>query len=241
MNAVGEADFPPWGVFMDTVLLEDLVATMEIADPTFERRLLSAAKIVTYCNKQQVISKHESHCDVFLILKGGARALLYSEHGNEVWFNDFGPGDFFGEMAAIVPADRSADIFASSDLIAARFAAKTFVELMKESGRLALFVTAQIVRRFRSTSDRMFELSALSAPGRIYAELLRIAEPDDVKNSDELVISSMPAMAELARRVNSTRETVSRTINDLEQRGLISRAKGRTAVVSPEIISFVSP
>ena len=65
---------------------------------------------------------------------------------------------------------------------------------------------------------RMVERTTLSATGRIYAELLRQAN-----EADGRTIRPLPTMSELALIVQSTRETVSRTINDLERRGYIDR------------------
>ena len=43
----------------------------------------------------------------------------------------------------------------------------------------------------------------------------------------------MPVLAELAQRVQSTRETVSRTVSQLERRGILRRGDGGLAVIAP--------
>lgn len=221
-------------------LLHSVIAKMNIEQGGFAASVVDRVNVTHYRGKEQIISLDDTSASVFLVLSGSARALIYSEDGNEVWFNDFAAGDFFGEMAAIVPSDRTANIYSTGALTVAKFSAEEFIDLMRANGAFSLYVTKQIVTRFRRTSDRMYELSVLSAPGRVYAELLRIAKPNPKRPSDQLLIESMPAMTELARRVNSTRETVSRTISNLEQRGLISRADRKTAVISPEVVSFVA-
>ena len=44
-------------------------------------------------------------------------------------------------------------------------------------------------------------------------------------------------MTELARRVNTTRETTSRTVNDLERRGLLKRREKAFELVDPDLLS----
>jgi DNA-binding MarR family transcriptional regulator len=78
----------------------------------------------------------------------------------------------------------------------------------------------------------MFELSALSAPGRIYAEILRMSVPSP--DSQRRLIQPVPSLTALAVRVNTTRETVSRTVSDLEKRGLLQRVNDSFELVDPD-------
>ena len=82
--------------------------------------------------------------------------------------------------------------------------------------------------RIIARSRRMIERTTLSATGRIYAALLRQAGEGDGRT-----IRPVPTMTELALIVQSTRETVSRTINDLERRGYITRDKDALMIVAP--------
>jgi DNA-binding MarR family transcriptional regulator len=43
----------------------------------------------------------------------------------------------------------------------------------------------------------------------------------------------MPVFAEMALALQTTRETVSRTINGLEKRGIVKRADNALAIVAP--------
>jgi CRP/FNR family cyclic AMP-dependent transcriptional regulator len=75
----------------------------------------------------------------------------------------------------------------------------------------------------------MYERSALSAVGRVYAELLR-----DAKRAPDLTISPAPVLSELALRVSTTRETASRAVNALERRGIIRRDATSLTIVAPQ-------
>jgi CRP-like cAMP-binding protein len=54
---------------------------------------------------EKVIAQGEDTTEMFLILRGGADAV----RGDEVQAT-FGPGDVFGELAALVPAPRTTDV-----------------------------------------------------------------------------------------------------------------------------------
>jgi DNA-binding MarR family transcriptional regulator len=75
---------------------------------------------------------------------------------------------------------------------------------------------------------RMVESVLLSATGRVCAELERLA-----KLSPDQTIRPVPVFSELATMVQSTRETVSRTISQLEKRGVLRREDGGLRVVAP--------
>ncbi|OYU73927.1 MAG: hypothetical protein CFE32_19435 [Alphaproteobacteria bacterium PA3] len=100
--------------------------------------------------------------------------------------------------------------------------------LLESHPTLAMAVLRQVTARLSRTSRRMIERTTLSATGRIYAELLRQAGEGDGRT-----IRPVPTMTELALIVQSTRETVSRTINDLERRGFITRDKDALMIVAP--------
>jgi DNA-binding transcriptional regulator YhcF (GntR family) len=74
----------------------------------------------------------------------------------------------------------------------------------------------------------MVEISTLSAAGRIHAELLRQA-----RRSASLTIEPVPVVSEFALLVQTTRETASRAINELERSGIIRREPNRLKVVAP--------
>ena len=48
--------------------------------------------------------------DVFFLVSGEARVIVYSLAGKVVSFNDLGPGDMFGELPAIDGRPRSASV-----------------------------------------------------------------------------------------------------------------------------------
>ncbi len=180
-----------------------------------------------------IIAQDEADDRVFLLLRGRARVVLLSENGQEIWLDAFEAGAVFGELAALTGAPRISGIIAESDCDLAVYDGRTFFDLMRRHGQIGLALARILARRVQHTTQRMFELSALSAPGRIYAELLRMSQPVG-SDGTARVIKPAPSMKELASRVNTTRETASRTINDLQRKGLLQKLKDRIELVDPE-------
>jgi CRP-like cAMP-binding protein len=85
-----------------------------------------------------------------------------------------------------------------------------------------------MVERLQQTASRMYEHAALSAVGRVHAELLRQA-----RESEDLTIRPSPILSDIALRVSTTRETASRAVNALERRGIIRRNGEALVIVAP--------
>ena len=175
-----------------------------------------------------ILRQGESAGATFLLVDGRAHALLYAMEGQVVLLHEFLPGDLFGAIACERPEPEEAETLAVEDVRALAFLAADFVALIEMHGCVALAVSKMLLKRLRALSARMAERTTLSAAGRVHAELLRLARLGDGRT-----IAPAPVLAALAVRVHSTRETVSRTINALERRGIIRRADDALIIVAP--------
>lgn len=165
---------------------------------------------------------------VFLLIEGRAQAVVYSAQGQLVLLDTYAAGDIFGEVDMVAATHSWDQVIAVTQVDAGRLRQQDFVMLLENHPSLAMTVLRQITSRLSRTARRMVERTTLSATGRIYAELLRQASEGDGRT-----IRPIPTMSELALIVQSTRETVSRTINDLERRGYITRDREALMIVAP--------
>jgi len=165
----------------------------------------------------------------FLLVAGRAHARSYSREGQEVLLREFLPGDFFGAIALAEPAPEDADVVAVEDVRAAVFLALDFLNLIETYGCVGLMVSQALLKQLRATSAKMLERTTLSAAGRVHAELLRLARLGDGRT-----IRPVPVLSALAVRVQSTRETVSRTISALIRRGVVRRENRALFIVAPQ-------
>lgn len=165
---------------------------------------------------------------VFLLIEGRAQAVVYSAQGQLVLLDTYAAGDIFGEVDVVGTTTAWDQVIAVTPVESGRLRQQDFVMLLESHPSLAMAVLRQVTSRLSRTARRMVERTTLSATGRIYAELLRQASEGDGRT-----IRPLPTMSELALIVQSTRETVSRTINDLERRGYITRDKEALMIVAP--------
>lgn len=183
----------------------------------------------TYRPGESVIDYLDSSSDVFFILSGEVRASIYSVEGKAVTFSDLGPGDMFGEYAAIDGAPRSAGIMASTPCLVASMTANIFRGLIESEPLLATTLLRQSVAKVRELTARIYEFSALAVNNRIQAELLRLTKLAQLsRNTAE--IDPAPLHADVASRTSTHREAVTRELSRLSKLGIVER-RGRVLIV----------
>jgi len=195
------------------------------------QRLAESMSMKKFCSGQQVITQDDDSSDVFFIVGGQVRATLFSTTGKEVSFQDLYSGDMFGELSAIDGEPRSTHVVAMGK------ADTLIVSMSREAFWSALFSYPGVTRRtlerltrlVRLHCQRIFEYSALGVKNRIHAELLRCARNESDLDG-EVVIHDPPTHVELANRVATHREAVTRECKHMESLGIIEWRPGRHVI-----------
>jgi CRP-like cAMP-binding protein len=171
---------------------------------------------------EQVVDSSESTTDVYFLTAGKLRVIVYSLEGRAVQFTDLKPGALFGEIAAIDRGPRSAAVEAIEASTVASLSADQFEGLLVNEPRIAIATFKHIAAEVRRLSERVIEFSTLVVQNRIQAELLRLAA-DAGKTGKDVLLSPAPSLADIAERVSTHREAVSRELSRLAGSGLLRR------------------
>lgn len=159
--------------------------------------------------------------DVFFVIEGEVRVTIYSSSGKVVSFCELGPGDVFGEYAAIDGDPRSASVEARTSCLVASMSGNEFLRVFQAQPAVALAVARKLVKTIRTLDRRVYEFSTLAVNNRIRSELLRLANLHKDGNSARLVPA--PTHSEIASRVSTHREAVTRELNRMSRLGIIER------------------
>lgn len=208
--------------------LRELLIFRDLSD----RDLIDIAKRLKprrYTNGEEIIGQHEQDNSVYFILSGAVRITVYSAAGKEVTFRDLGPGSMFGELAAIDGQPRSANAVAKSDAHIGRVSAAQFWTLLQDFPEANAATLKYLCGLVRDLSARVYQFSAHAVCNRIQAEILRLAQLA-APAGNAATIAPAPTHAEIAARVNTHREAVTREISRLVDAGLIERSRGRLIV-----------
>ncbi len=182
-----------------------------------------------YDANEQIIDRQADSKDVFFIVDGRVRIIIYTVGGKEITLDDFTEGKQFGEMAAIDGLPRSASVMAVQKSLLAAMPQTRFMALLTGHSIVAERVLKNMAHIIRISNERIMDLSTLGAANRVHAEILRQAR-DNMIDEDEAFISPIPIHSEIGSRISSTRETVARVMNDLARKGFVERKKNGLVV-----------
>ena len=191
--------------------------------------LKNAAIIKTFASKSMILSDKDKGGFVYFILEGAVDITSFSSSGREVWHNHLKAGQQFGEMSAITGSVRSANVVTTAKTKTAVVAQADFLNLIESDNKLCLWFLKDLAHRLDQSTRQIYELVAMNVPKRICAELVRRTK-DNPNASGEYPLSPSPVLAQMARRLNTDRETISRAISAFAKDGLI-RKDGRKITI----------
>ncbi len=169
-----------------------------------------------------VIDYQSDGTDVFFVHSGHARVVIVTS-GREIILRDIHEGEYFGEYSAIDGNPRSAAIRAIADTVVARMSAAVFWEAIHRHPDVCARVLKTLVAGIRALNDRTNEHANLDVRRRLCSELLRLSR---TTTDGRVVISPPPTHAELAARISTHREAVTKYLNALQRGGVVARTHG---------------
>ncbi len=179
-------------------------------------RIAEVTRAKTYPQNSIIVFENDPGDAMYVVDRGQVKVVLTGEDGREVILSVLGDGDFFGEMALIDDLPRSAHVIAMENSKLIVLYRDDFRRCLEETPRIALGLLQALSRRLRRADDKIGGLVLLDVPGRIARLLVELAN-----EGDGTTISRRITHQTMAQMVGSSRETVSRTIRGLVDRGLI--------------------
>jgi len=174
---------------------------------------------------EPIVNYLDASDDVFFISVGEVRVTIYASTGKAVSFRALRAGEIFGEYPAIDRGPRSASVEARTNCLIASISGSAFRELVATEPGLAQALLPVLVSTIRALNTRVFEFSTLAVNNRIQAELLRLAAVGSRQGNSARIVPA-PTHVEIASRVSTHREAVTRELNRLTKIGIIERRGG---------------
>ena len=181
-----------------------------------------ACKWRRFSRGDTILTQDETGNDVYFIMDGEARVLIFWGSGRTVTYASLEPGDYFGELSAIDELPRSATVVARTKCTVVVLPGDQFRRLATSNSRIALLVMKKLASVVRLGDARIVDLSLLGVQQRLCLELLRLAEPDEA-NLKNWAIFPLPTQQELAEKIGTTRVSVARIFSQLSKAGIAHR------------------
>lgn len=211
-----------------TPLVPDTEQTLPEA---FRESFLRGAVRMQIRRGQIVIRQDSDSAEVYYVESGSFRITQFAANNRESILREVGPGGIFGELAAIDGKARSASVVALESGTLATLSAAQFLDFLRDVPGAGLWMARQLAGRVRHLTERAFELATLPVSYRLQSALLRMAIEAGA-DGDLSVIPRLPTHAELAARIGTKREAVTRELRELAKAGVIAQTGRELTILS---------
>jgi len=165
---------------------------------------------------------------MYVIREGEVKVTKLSGDGREKILGLLGPGDFFGEMALLDNAVRSASVKSLTETRIVALSRSDFLKELRHSPDLAMAVIQELTHRVRQMDEQASSLSFQRVKERTQGLLRRMAKQ---KTSIEGRCAT-PALThqQIADMIGTSRETVTRVVKRLKGQGWLEQEGKRYLV-----------
>ena len=169
---------------------------------------------------------------LFIVSSGSVKILVTPEDGSEpAILTVVGPGGFFGELALLDGAARSATAVAVERVETLVLRRDAFDHLVDDDAGIRRALLGALASEIRRLTAQVEDLHFLDLPGRLARHILReIAVEGELLPTTEVRLSWPYTQGELAGMIGGSRQSVNRLLADLVGQGLL-RFDGDTLVI----------
>ncbi len=218
--------------------LADLLSKVELFSELDEDGLRRVADVIQVRSlpRDSTIFHAGDPADAFFIISSGkVKITVTSTDGKDFILTVLGAGQVFGEMALLEPVPRSATVITSTPAEILVLLRDDFHRLLNTTPSLSRGLLVILSRRLRKANSKMESLAYMDVAGRLARYLLDLAGDHGQKLGNGWVVVRRPTHADIAHSIGTSRETVSRLINEFEEGfGLVN--KGRYTYIREHLL-----
>ncbi len=165
--------------------------------------------------------------NVYLLKKGRVKIANTAPNGKEVTFDILEPGEVFGELDVLEDAPRSTSAETLDDAVICVIPRKDFDQYLAMHPTVMFKLTKLIGLRLKKIQSRVEDLVFRDVPARLAHLLLELSKSDGVAENQGIRLKVKLTHQEMANLIGCSRETVSATMGQFRDDGLI-QIDGRT-------------
>jgi CRP/FNR family cyclic AMP-dependent transcriptional regulator len=170
---------------------------------------------------------------LFVVMSGAVKITLPSETGDEAILATLRPGDFFGELALLDGAPRSASAAALEPTETLVLPRDRFRELIATEPAIRDALLHALAKELRRLTLHVEELHFLDIAGRLAARLARLSDEQGRPQPDGSIRLDAPiTQSDLASMVGCTRQSVNKLLGLFVDDGLIRLERDAIIIVN---------
>ena len=174
-------------------------------------QIAAQARLRVYPAGTIVVNEGDEAHGMFIIDSGALKVFVTEENGKEVTLSLLGPEDYFGELALLDEAPRSASVITVERSTLVQISRNDFLGVLNANPASMQLVVRHLVGRIRELTDNVRALALIDVFGRLSRVFDSLAEPE----GEMRVIRRRMTQQDLANLVGASREMVNRILREL--------------------------
>lgn len=192
------------------------------------RRVLAAGRLRRFARGEVIFHEADPGDSLHLIAKGRVAIRVTTPVGEVATLAVLGPGDFFGELALLGPASRTATVTALEKSETISIHRDAFETLKSEHPSVETFLTGVLGAQVRRLSGQVLEALYVPADKRVLRRLWELAKLYG-EGADGTVVPL--TQEDLASVAGTSRATVNRVLGQANEAGFVEVSRGKIAVL----------
>ncbi len=180
---------------------------------------------------ETLFSEGELANGFYLLASGSMKLCKISPEGKEKVLHFTHPGETFAEAAFFGDGRYPAEARAMERGEALFFPKEAFMGLLERNPRFALNLIVSLSLQLRKFARQIEELSFAEVPARLAAYLLELAKRKSTSFQGKTYLDLDMKKGELASRLGTVSETLSRTFRKLMEEGVADVAGSRVTIL----------
>ena len=189
--------------------------------------LILLGTIREFPKNKVLIAEGDQNSQLYIVISGRLKVYLSDSDGKEIILDTLGQNDYFGEMA-LDGTPRSASVMTMEAAKVSIITRDAFQRYLGDNPDASFALILHLIGRARHLTRTIGSLALLDVYGRIARLLLDSAHQETGDLSVERLTHQ-----EIAKRVNCSREMVSRVLGDLRSGGYIRLDGDRILIQRP--------
>ncbi len=201
-------------------------ATPDVLDDSVLRGIAARGGVRSYPAQAVLVTEDDRSDALYIILSGRIKAYGSGDDGREVVYGTLGVGEYFGELT-LDGGPRSASVMTLEPTTCAVVPGNEVRDFLATHPDFAVHLVKKLIRQSRALTDQVKSLALEDVYGRI-VRLLRTLARDE---GGVPVLPEKLTQQDIADRVGSSREMVSRVFKPLQEGGYVELRGGRIAIL----------
>lgn len=182
--------------------------------------------VKTFPANAVLVNEEDESDSIFILLKGKVKVYGAGANGREVVYTTLGPGEYFGEMT-LDGGPRSASVMTLEPTTCVVVTGANVRDFLAHHPDFALHLIRKLIALVRRSTDTVKRLALDDVYTRISKLLYELA----VDDGGRMVVNEKLTQQDIADRVGSSREMVSRIFKQLTIGGYVANEGKRVVLL----------